>query len=197
MASPTANYSWTLPADGQDPWYTTFDTLMSAIDVSVRSVQNLASTRAYLVVSATPAASFTMAGSSTVANWTTLSMAAYGACVGSFAIYGQGAYARIDIDTTRYLVGSATIVPPGALVQYRAVVNPGSITVAESHWLQLLQAGVDHRHYYSSAVTSLGVGNFSATFQSRIFLPASAVHSSIGYTPWNYFRGWVSEVHSR
>ena len=168
MADPTARYLFDLPNENIDPWYASFDTMVSQIDTTINSVEQLAVAlnRATLAVSLYPTASVTWNASSTLANFGTtgahvMSCAPYGRLVGSFQIVASGTNAWVTLAIDHYGINTLTTF-------FRGVINPGSLVVAtNSAWKFKHNVALAHEAVSYTAPTSLGPGTYSIELQTR------------------------------
>ena len=170
----TPTFSWTVPAPGQIPYAPAVRQLVHAMDGSVASVAAIpAMALMQLVMSYYPTGVTTVfsgayntpwpAGS----GWQTLSIAPAGPCVGSFSITLPNRRALFDV---RVLGPSSS---SGAwdlqwVLDYRLVLNPGSITLGDvgsdasiawnSPWI--------HSRFYLTS-PPLSASTYSITLQAR------------------------------
>jgi hypothetical protein len=176
MADPTANYSWDLPNENLDPWYTAFDTMVSAIDTSVRSVETFAVgiNRGTLVLSLHVGASLTLNGSTTLPSPQDshiFSANPFGRAVGSFAIVASGTNAWVTLDMRYKSLNSLT-------TYWRTVINPGSLVCpSNSHWVARMDQVQINESITFRAVQSLGQGNYNLELQVRAFAATGSAFS--------------------
>lgn len=170
MANPTQNYGWTFPTENQDPWQSAFDTFASAIDTSIRSVENLAPTRVMLCMSIYPTATVAISGATTLpAAWTVFSVAPFGRAVSSFSLVGSGCQLAAELRGTYYLESAVASFSQSAATYFRLVVNPGSISfTTDSGWKNFSNLSLTHLPINFHHVGSLAAGNYSVELQVRM-----------------------------
>lgn len=187
MANPTTVFGFSFPLEGADPWYTGFDTFASQIDTAISSlqtrvfsIQNTRTPRHSIVISSdiSSAASYVGTTAATGGAWLVMSQFPYGRYVGSFSIIGSGAVARFDITQAGQADAGGTAAFGRTLrFRERLIINPGSLTVPSSAgdmWQFQFDYSDARAQTHFTAMTSLGVGNFSVEAQVQVKGLASA-----------------------
>lgn len=173
MSNPTQFYAWTQPSPNQDPFDVTFDAMVSAQDTTIRSVELLAPNRLSVVISHYPTTT-TCIGFTTALAFTVMSQAPFGRLVSSFSLVRSGAQVLLDLKGYAYLQTGVISLQNNTELFFRAVIQPGSIsvpsnkanTVLDSGWLVSPFGTMVHVPLGFTAVTSLGPGNFSIELQA-------------------------------
>ena len=197
MANPTARWNWSFPTEGQDPWYTPFDTFATAIDLTVYSTTAALSLSAnsyyqqplpprYTAVISTYMADFLSFQGTTNAEpaWFILSAAPYGAFVGSFSVANSGGMALLGLTGELVALKSSYIAnnsPADNVVTFRACIQPGSITNPGSAWRVLLQNELFNERLNASQTFSPGAGNYSVQLQGQMYIRTIFGASSLCY----------------
>lgn len=176
MSSPTQFYKITQPAPNSDPWDVAFDSMISAFDTAIHSVELVVADRVSLVISHYPTATTCIGWQVAAPAWTVMSQAAFGRLVGSFSLQRSGAQVMLNLGLTGYVsITSQQAFITGPLAFFRGVIQPGSISVpsgrtnftTESAWKFCSNVGFVHQNLNFQTVCSLGPGNFSIELQHR------------------------------
>ena len=167
---PTSHYGWTLPTEGQDPWYSTMDTLFNAIDTSVHSVQTGMVTHMTMVISAYPNPALFIPNVANVGaggTWLVLSAAPYGRFVGSFSLVTSGAQAAFDLRITGDF---STFIASLQETRFRLFVSNGVnsfVVPSDSAWISVITfSGLSWVLPPFTSIVSLGPGKFSCEVQA-------------------------------
>lgn len=175
MPNPTQVYSWTIPAEGANPWYTGLEQLFNDIDTSVGSIENLAGTRSTLVYSVFPSdlmivTSDNMLDMGGDGGWVVMSVAPFGRVVSSFALVGSGANVRFDAHEQGYADTSPALTLAFTLF-WRCVVTGNGVSSlvvpSNSAWLARFLT-IDRMQRSFTAQVSLGPGNYSVELQGSL-----------------------------
>jgi hypothetical protein len=176
MPSPTQHYGWTIPAENADPWYQPFDDLVTAIDNTVSSLQQVAVPRVTTVVSLYPSGTLNVSSAQALAfgshgNWVVCSVAGMGRVVGSFSLVASGAQVAMHLTGTGFFAG---VYGGGSgKLRWRCVltndVGVNSIVIpSNSAWSTFYNTIQAHQTIAYQAVASLGPGNYSCELQAGI-----------------------------
>jgi hypothetical protein len=180
MPTPTQFYRWTLPVEGQDPWFETINTAFITIDASVSSAAQVAIPKRTMVISSYPTADLEVTSANVVNQgatdgyWAIFSSAPFGRCVGSFHLVGSGAQALFDLR----IQGAAMVNASGQgnnTIGFRLVLQSSSLIVpGNSQWsFRFNYSGLQQNLQAFIGTRSLGPGNFSVEIQGGHLLFAS------------------------
>lgn len=167
MPNPTTTYSWQLPIEGEDPWFTRFYSAWGQMDATVHSVRQLAvqRTRQTVVISAYASTTTTLRGIALNApnSWVTVSYGPFGALDGVFTVTASS--------RVRFELRVCVARPPtgGAFSNFRVVLNGSNVTSyqlsTDSAYLLSGADGFGTPQLWSS-VHSLGAGTYTARVQA-------------------------------
>lgn len=203
MANPTQYYGWTLPTEGSDPWYQTFDDMVSATDVSVRSVENITGTRYTLVVSTNGSLLINSDTTGAVvgqAYFGVMSSSPFGRFVGSFSLVRSGAAALFAVSIQGRLDHVLdSIVRNDLRLAVRGVVQGNgmtSLSVPQNSLFWSHAPGVTEvqQQLRWTAAVSLGPGTYSVEWQAQVMSATTGAGSEWRSTTTDRFVAEVLEV---
>ena len=182
MSNPTAYFQWTQPTENQEPWAAAFDGLITAIDLTVHSIQQqpLPPYATVVISAAALPGIFFWPPATAAPAWSPLSWSGYGRLVGSFTIHNSGAQAliRASIGNTFLYYPLSLFLDGGVTVYFRAVVNPGSVWMeSDSAWFVFARVANMNYDFQGVTVPALVPGAYSLELQIKSTIVPGGISS--------------------
>jgi hypothetical protein len=168
MSNPTVYFAWAQPAENSDPWAAAFDSLITAIDLTVHSIQQQPLPPFYtLVISLFAGAEIRQNVSPNgTGPWIPLSASPGGRYVGSFTVTNSGSAILFRLHATTYIQVGNNVT--NIRLDQRLVVNPGSLTVPSGGWSRVVIGAGFNWDCHHSVAFPLAPGKYSVVPEARL-----------------------------